>query len=198
MIARMHLAAADYVPPAGFTRPIWNEERFQQDMDKLGQYHQAYLYEQAWNEYQLAINKICSDMALHEPTPEHYGLIHADLHTGNIVTYNGQPSPIDFGRLGFGYYLYDLAAILLELYPAERQSLLAGYERVRPLGPASIPQLECYFIKFILENESHHAPNPQETARLIDEQPYARAYVREYLADRRFLFAKLSPVEAEN
>lgn len=198
MIAHMHLAAADYVPPVGFTRPIWNEERFRYDMDKLRRYRQAYLSEQGWNEYQLAIDKICADMTEQEPTPDHYGLIHADLHTGNIVTSNGQPSPIDFGRLGFGYYLYDLAAVLLELYPAERQTLLAGYERVRPLGPDAIPQLERYFIKFILENESHHASNPEETARLIEEQPYARAYVREYLADRRFLFARLSPVEVEH
>jgi len=198
MIACMHLAAADYVLPAGFTRPVWNRERFQLDMDKLRRYHQAYLSEQGWSEYQSAAAKIGVEMEQHKPTPDRYGLIHADLHTGNIVTFNGQPSPIDFGRLGFGYYLYDLAAILLELYPAERQTLLAGYERVRPLGPDALPQLECYFIKFILENESHHAANPQETARLIDEQPYVRAYLREYLADRRFLFSKLTPVEADH
>lgn len=198
MIAHMHVAAAHFVAPVGFTRPLLNEERFQKDMDKLHRYRQTYLSEESWNEYQSAMDKICAEMAEQEPTPDHYGLIHADLHTGNIVTSNGQPSPIDFGRLGFGYYLYDLAAILLELYPAERQTLLSGYERVRPLGPDAIPQLERYFIKFILENESHHASNPQETARLIEEQPYARAYVREYLADRRFLFARLSPVVAEH
>ncbi|WP_308460917.1 phosphotransferase [Brevibacillus formosus] len=36
----------------------------------------------------------------------HYGIIHGDLHQGNIVFHNGDPRPIDFGRCGFGYYLY--------------------------------------------------------------------------------------------
>ncbi|EPY05268.1 aminoglycoside phosphotransferase [Paenibacillus alvei TS-15] len=57
-----------------------------------------------------------------------YGLIHGDLHTGNVV-YNGEePRPIDFGRCGYGYYLYDMAGALLGLGVKQREQFITGYE----------------------------------------------------------------------
>jgi Ser/Thr protein kinase RdoA (MazF antagonist) len=40
------------------------------------------------------------------------GLIHADLHFGNLIYKNGRIKPIDFDDCGLGYYMYDLAVIL--------------------------------------------------------------------------------------
>ncbi len=67
-----------------------------------------------------------------------FGLIHADLHYGNLLFAKGTVRAIDFDDCGFGPYLYDLAVMLSAIldwaeYPALRAGLLAGYRRVRPL-----------------------------------------------------------------
>jgi Ser/Thr protein kinase RdoA (MazF antagonist) len=68
----------------------------------------------------------------------HFGLIHGDLEPANWVFHRGQPRLIDFDEFGLGYYLFDLLQVLWTHamwpdYPSMRQSLLAGYEHVRPL-----------------------------------------------------------------
>ncbi|MED1958767.1 phosphotransferase [Brevibacillus formosus] len=63
----------------------------------------------------------------------HYGIIHGDLYQGNIIFHNGDPRSIDFGRCGFGYYLYDIAHTILGLYPSQRELVIKGYESLRKL-----------------------------------------------------------------
>ncbi|MEO6457283.1 MAG: phosphotransferase [Chloroflexia bacterium] len=70
--------------------------------------------------------------------PDAFGLIHADLHYGNLLFARGAVRAIDFDDCGFGPHLYDLAVMLSAIldwaeYPALRAGLLAGYRRVRPL-----------------------------------------------------------------
>ncbi|MFA4133068.1 MULTISPECIES: phosphotransferase [unclassified Brevibacillus] len=68
--------------------------------------------------YQLAADKILTGLSKLDKNSSNYGIIHGDLHQGNIVFHNGDPRPIDFGRCGFGYYLYDIAHTILGLFPA--------------------------------------------------------------------------------
>ena len=72
--------------------------------------------------------------------PDKQGLIHADLHFGNLVLSDGRIAMIDFDDCGFGFHAYDLVvpvrhaeAILgkrrkREL-PAFREALIDGYCR---------------------------------------------------------------------
>ncbi len=46
--------------------------------------------------------------AYQESFPEKMGLIHADLHFGNILNQNGSLAAIDFDDCGFGFHVYDL------------------------------------------------------------------------------------------
>jgi Ser/Thr protein kinase RdoA (MazF antagonist) len=45
--------------------------------------------------------------------PRRQGLIHADLHFGNILSAGGEILPIDFDDCGYGFHAYDLAVPLL-------------------------------------------------------------------------------------
>ncbi|MFC9708658.1 phosphotransferase enzyme family protein [Paenibacillus sp. NPDC056933] len=188
MAAKLHEATARFVPPVDFARPAWGEESFKVDMAKLRRYYTRLLSDQAWKTYQKASLKILSQLADLDQNPQHYGIIHGDLHIGNIVFNDEQPNPIDFGRCGYGYYLYDIANTILGLFPAQRWEFIRGYESVRTLPIDYVEVLESFFIMCMIENYSHHSSDPRETSRIIDEQPYAQACIREYLMNAPFLF----------
>lgn len=72
--------------------------------------------------------------------PDVFGLIHADLHFGNVVlSKDHEIQAIDFDDCGLGYWIYDLAVTLETLedrpdYAWLRTSLLSGYREVRSLS----------------------------------------------------------------
>ncbi|MBO9610117.1 MAG: phosphotransferase [Paenibacillaceae bacterium] len=66
-------------------------------------------------------------------------MIHADLHIGNVVFRDNEPYPIDFGRCGFGYYLYDIAQSIMGLYPSQRTSFIVGYKGNRHMEDDFMP-----------------------------------------------------------
>ncbi|WP_338553717.1 phosphotransferase [Paenibacillus sp. KS-LC4] len=197
VMSRLHAAAKDFNPPSDFVRPAWGVESFKRDMAKLERYYEHFLSEEGWKLYQDAAEKVVSQLTAMHPSEHNYGLIHADLHTGNMVFKDDQPYLIDFGRCGYGYYLYDMAGTLLELWPKHRWMLIQGYESIRKLETDYIRDLECFFVMFMIENTCHHASDPRETASLIDEQKYAQAYIREYLNGNPFLFEVIEPVNMD-
>ena len=194
MMGRLHATSAGYVPPHTFVRPHWGINSFRQEIMKLERYYPRFLSNQAWSLYQTAINKIQHQLDGMHRDDQNYGLIHADLHSGNVVFYNDQPFPIDFGRCGYGYYLYDMAGALLELYPKHRSLFIQGYESVKSLDKDYIHDLECLFIMCMIENYCHHSSDPRETSSLINEQKYAQAYIKEYLKGNSFLFQVIEPL----
>ena len=67
-----------------------------------------------------------------------FGLIHGDLHYENVLFRFGEAQAIDFDDCGWGFHLYDLAAVLCELqsrprYTELRDALLEAYSQIRPL-----------------------------------------------------------------
>ena len=70
-------------------------------------------------------------------TPEHYGLIHADLHFCNVLREKGKNQIFDFDDCGYGFYLYDLGCTLVTCSSNLKHLIrcwLRGYERVRLLN----------------------------------------------------------------
>jgi Ser/Thr protein kinase RdoA (MazF antagonist) len=195
LMGKLHEAAASFVSPPDFVRPIWGAESFNREMAKLERYYTCFLSEKAWKSYQAAAEKVVSELTAMHRNDHNYGLIHADLHIGNIVFKDDQPYPIDFGRCGYGYYLYDMAGTLVGLRPKHRWMFIQGYMSVRKLEADYVRYLECFFVMFMIENYCHHSSDPRETAGLIEEQQYAQAYIREYLNDNQFLFEVIEPVK---
>ncbi|NQX48700.1 phosphotransferase [Paenibacillus tritici] len=195
MLAGMHEAGEQFVPSADFTRPAWGADSFRAEWTKLEKHHAAMVSEEQWKLYQAAADKILNELEAMQPQAGNYGLIHGDLHSGNVVFAEGKPRAIDFGRCGYGFYLYDLAAALLELSTKQRSRLIEGYRSVRTLEMESDYErkLECFFVMIMIGNYSHHIVHPAEIPGLREEQPYALAYLREYLAGSRFLFKRIEP-----
>ncbi|GIP22624.1 phosphotransferase enzyme family protein [Paenibacillus sp. J22TS3] len=191
LLANLHQVSQQFEAPSNFTRPVWGEQSFRQSMERLAQYYDGFLTDAEFSLYQSAAEKVLSKIKELREDKESYGLIHGDLHQGNIVFYKGEPRPIDFGRCGFGYFLYDIAQTILGLYPAQRELVIKGYQSIRELEDEWLPVLETFTVMVMIENYCHHAPDPRETQGLIEEQPYAQAIIKSYLQGAPFLFNTL-------
>lgn len=67
---------------------------------------------------------------------DQYGLIHNDLHFGNILVHDGSYRVIDFNQVQSGHYLFDLGVTEAEFLdyadgPALIQTFRSGYEHAR-------------------------------------------------------------------
>ena len=63
-----------------------------------------------------------------------FGIIHADLHLGNVHFRGDNLTIFDFDHCAFGWRAYDLA-ISYYLPEEKRYSMIEGYESKRPLSP---------------------------------------------------------------
>ena len=69
-----------------------------------------------------------------------YGIIHADLHVGNLLFEDDKLNVIDFDDTGWGFWMYEFAASLAyetirEDGAAIREAMFEGYASERPLPP---------------------------------------------------------------
>lgn len=84
-------------------------------------------------------------------TRANYGLIHADLHTENILVRGRTVTVIDFDDSGYGWHIYELAVALFEEQASPnfediRQALLDGYREHRLLSEADEALLPLFFL----------------------------------------------------
>ena len=198
MAGKLHDAVAQFNPPGHFVRPTTGAESFREEVARLETYHDRFLSDAAWGMYRTAADQILASLADINKNNDNYGLIHGDLHTGNIVSHDGMPFPIDFGRCSYGYYLYDVASTILGLYPKHRAMFMQGYLQVRSLTEEDLQHLEIFFVMVMIGNYAHHAANPAEISNLIEEQPYAQAIIRDFLRVEPFLFQEIKPVEIQS
>ncbi len=141
LMARLHGHSLSWQRPAGFHRGRW-------DWDGLFGHAGAAGEDDSWvwnalpererRLYREAAERTARVMDDLGEGPLAFGLIHADLHLGNVLFDGGEARPIDFDDCGFGHWLYDVAVVLhdyrtKEDWPAWRDALLSGYAEERPL-----------------------------------------------------------------
>jgi Ser/Thr protein kinase RdoA (MazF antagonist) len=153
-IAHLHRHAEQFVLPPGFVRDRQEASRL------LGRWiaaqdqgHQTQETQETWDGspsplaredealLRSAAARLRPILEALRPTPETFGLIHADLHPANLLVRRGDVRAIDFDNCEFGYYVYDLAVFLdhpgQTQWPDQarkRAAVLEGYRRVRPLS----------------------------------------------------------------
>ncbi len=120
-------------------------------------------------------------------TPANYGIIHADLHLGNMLVQDGEITIMDFEQLGRGHYLYDLTVLWTELQDEPTdftplwQSFIAGYAEVAGL-PFSQPEELNPFIVAIQLNALdwiYNADNPAVRVDYGPKLPFYYASIRQ-------------------
>ncbi|TSA88013.1 phosphotransferase [Deinococcus detaillensis] len=116
-----------------YTGQRWDAERFygpnswwsRQAPRDLGEHHQTLIP---------AVSALKAALARLGEKPEHFGLIHADLHFGNLISGPLGLGVIDFAEAAPGYFAFDLALTAGELmdYPEGEQyveSFYAAYQQ---------------------------------------------------------------------
>ncbi len=147
LTARLHDHASAFRPADGFVRPSWgHEEIFAKGAALADPTARGRLTE---DEYAL-LRDVGATVRerLPEPGPADWGLIHADLHRGNLVgTPDGDVAVIDFDDCGWGFFMLDVATVLSSVLRTTRgepggyerfaDGYLRGYRSIRELPPAA-------------------------------------------------------------
>jgi Ser/Thr protein kinase RdoA (MazF antagonist) len=151
-MARLHNHAAAWPRPSAFTRRHWDSEGLFGDNSgfNLPAEHVWALvpaaYRDAFAEVAAASKDTFSTLGR---SADVYGLIHADLHLGNVFFSGADVRVFDFDDCGFGHHLYDLVVPLSECMDSENRerllaSLITGYESIRSMPDAHIDHLDSF------------------------------------------------------
>lgn len=144
LMAKLHNHSRQWQPSERFTRHKFDIDGFFGDAPFWGRYWDSSFVDDAQQQLLLKSQKqLVQTLGELGNTPEVFGMIHADLHHGNLFLSTDTQSKnkmylIDFDDAGFGWYLYDIAVALYEYQGMEDYSklsaaLLQGYGKVRTL-----------------------------------------------------------------
>lgn len=190
LMAQLHQHAIQWQLPSDFTRPNHDAAQLQASLLQLQPLRdQGTISTDDYEVLQTATRKIQQFTSGLERNPNTWGVVHADLQDANYVLYKSEIRPIDFGRCGFGFYLYDVALSLGYLNSPLHPHFFEGYQKLRALPPNYQPIVEAFFLASIVENFAFLSANPQEHTGIA--QAIYRdvvSYFQPYLQDKSFLF----------
>lgn len=152
--AKLHAHATAWELPDGFCRPTWGVEQFLGPHPTFGPWRAGLgLDAHSGRLLEMAEAKVLAELATFPTTPDHWGLIHADLRLTNLLLHDRGGEQvvrvIDFDDCGKGWLMYDFgAAVSFMEHDPRLPELLAswvdGYRGVRPLGDAQHAQLATF------------------------------------------------------
>lgn len=140
LAAQIRAHHATWVPSAGFARRRWDAD---------GLVGETPIWDRFWEVERLTVDQKALFRAARDqlvdtlgslPTDaSRFGLIHADLHLGNVMASGPDLTVIDFDDCGSGWFVHELAVALHpmlgeDLEAEARASMLAGYRSVHELS----------------------------------------------------------------
>jgi Ser/Thr protein kinase RdoA (MazF antagonist) len=94
-------------------------------------------------------NKIEERLKNYKKSPQNYGLIHADLHSENLLVDDTRISLIDFDDCAYSWYLYDFASAVSQQSSGLKDMVLAyleGYQEIRQLTSEDIDEIDTFLL----------------------------------------------------
>jgi Ser/Thr protein kinase RdoA (MazF antagonist) len=140
-----------------------------------------------------ACERILAMLAHKERTKATFGLIHGDLHQGNVLFDGMKALALDYGTFR-SYFLYDLGVSLYHATfdtVAIRNALVAGYDSIRPLPKADHASLEAFMIMAALFNLAFQATLKEHRLSPINRRnmrQFVEKFCRPFVAEESFLF----------
>jgi len=180
-MATMHLAVEGFELPEGsslptFDDPLWWTEDFLLSEKSVLDAEAKDLISQALAAIKSGVAKFYAN-----GTPR---LIHADMHGGNALWYEGSLSVIDFDDCGIGFPLQDLATALYYLdTPEQDAAFRQGYESIAPVPQCSEKEMSMLFLqrRIVLLNYLYETSNLEHRSVIPEYQEETLRRIRNYL-----------------
>jgi Ser/Thr protein kinase RdoA (MazF antagonist) len=182
-MATMHVAAQGFELPEGsslptFDDPLWWTEDFLLSEKSVLDAEAKDLVSRALSAIKSGVAKFYAS-----GTPI---LIHADMHGGNVLSYEDSLSVIDFDDCGFGFPLQDLATALYYLdSPEQDAAFRRGYESVTPVPECSEKEMKMLFLqrRIVLLNYLYETSNLEHRSMIPDYQEETLRRIRSFIAE---------------
>jgi Ser/Thr protein kinase RdoA (MazF antagonist) len=192
LAGQLHLHASRWRLPPDFVRPHRDISYFESAIASLepavADGRIAYLDFRALRQ---AVENLLSLIRSMRRTRKSEGLIHADLHRGNLILSDGLISPIDFSFCALGHFAFDLGICLASISPTLHPVFLANYTRFFPLPPDYGRMIEAFFIGGYVGTFALWVTDAEAQEMLAQRVPYiAREFAARFNRDERFWFGE--------
>lgn len=143
LTAALHAQAVAWRPPEGFVRHALDRDGLMGEDPFWGRFWESRALSRSERALALsARDRLAAALDRLGRDPGTFGLIHADLHPGNVLVDGEALSVIDFDDAGIGWHAYDMAVALfyqqrLEGFEAVKAAFVEGYRSVRALSAAT-------------------------------------------------------------
>lgn len=140
LAARIRAHHGTWTPPPGFVRRAWDTDGLVGESPLWGRFWDVDILENHQRDlFARCRTRLLEQLQALPTSGDYYGLIHADLHLGNVMADGDNLTVIDFDDAGYGWFAHELAValhpVLEEPWEGDsRRALLDGYRRVHQLG----------------------------------------------------------------
>jgi len=169
MVAAMNVQASGWMPPATFQRRRLDADGLAGPNPSWGRFWEHAILTDA--ERALLIrtrDALHAVLSAYGQEPERFGVIHADLHPGNILVNGADMAAIDFDDTAFGWHMFDLAVVLHQVqdvphFPQIYAACLQGYASVRTVPESDLQMVPTFLLMRGLAEIGWFGDRPENT-----------------------------------
>lgn len=148
--AQIRTHHATWHSPSGFDRRRWDADGLVGDDPSWGRFWEVARLSAAQRAlFAEARARLHAELSALSTAPDMFGLIHADLHLGNLMAHEGTLTVIDFDDSGWGWFPHELAVALHpvlgeDIFDDARSALIAGYRTVHALTENEVALIDTF------------------------------------------------------
>lgn len=152
LLAALHNQATAWLPPPGFRRHALDADGLMGPAPFWGPFWDNAAFSPGERTLLLATrDRLHAALTRYGKPARSFSLIHADLHSRNVLIDGPRAAVIDFDDCGFGWHQYDLAVALVGFqdepgFETLRSACIAGYRAVRPMADADLALLPMFVL----------------------------------------------------
>ena len=152
LAAGVHNASSTWTPPPDFTRRAWDADGLVGESPLWGRFWEVPDFSAEECRILARARAHIRERLLEYGTArETYGIIHADLHPGNVLVDGARTRLIDFDDAGFGWHVHELAVALFNNqtsphFGAMQAALIRGYRSRRELADEDLELLPLFLL----------------------------------------------------